>query len=29
MRLLVENYLSAKASHGGAGVDEIRWPYPV
>ena len=29
MRLLVENYLSAKASLGGAGVDEIRWPYPV
>jgi acyl dehydratase len=29
MRLLVENYLSAEASLGGAGVDEIRWPYPV
>jgi acyl dehydratase len=29
MRLLVENYLSAEASLGGAGVDELRWPYPV
>ncbi len=29
MRLLVENYLSAEASLGGAGPDEIRWPYPV
>ena len=29
MRLLVDNYLSAEASLGGAGVDEIRWPYPV
>jgi acyl dehydratase len=29
VRLLVENYLSAEASLGGAGVDEIRWPYPV
>jgi acyl dehydratase len=29
MRLLVENYLSAEASLGGAGVDEIRWPLPV
>jgi acyl dehydratase len=29
MRLLVENYLSAEASLGGAGADEIRWPYPV
>jgi acyl dehydratase len=29
MRLLVENYLSAEASLGGAGVDEIRWPHPV
>jgi acyl dehydratase len=28
MRLLVDNYLSAEASLGGAGVDEIRWPYP-
>ena len=29
MRLLVDNYLSAEASLGGAGVDEIRWPLPV
>lgn len=29
MRLLVENYLPAEASLGGAGADEIRWPYPV
>jgi acyl dehydratase len=29
MRLLVENYLSAEASLGGAGADEIRWPHPV
>jgi acyl dehydratase len=29
MRLLVVNYLSAEASLGGAGADEIRWPYPV
>jgi acyl dehydratase len=29
MRLLVDNYLSAEASLGGAGVDEMRWPYPV
>jgi acyl dehydratase len=29
MRLLVENYLSAESSLGGAGADEIRWPYPV
>ncbi len=29
MRLLVENYLSAEASLGGAGADEVRWPYPV
>ena len=29
MRLLVDNYLSAEASLGGAGADEIRWPYPV
>jgi acyl dehydratase len=27
--LLVENYLAAEASLGGAGADEIRWPYPV
>ena len=29
MRLLVDGYLSAEASLGGAGVDEIRWPDPV
>ncbi len=29
IRLLVENYLSAEASLGGPGADEIRWPYPV
>jgi acyl dehydratase len=29
MRLLVENYLSASASLGSPGLDEIRWPYPV
>jgi acyl dehydratase len=29
MRLLVDRYLSTEASLGGAGVDEIRWPYPV
>ncbi len=29
MRLLVDNYLSAEASLGAAGADEIRWPYPV
>jgi len=29
MRLLVENYLSAEASLGSPGLDEIRWPYPV
>jgi acyl dehydratase len=29
MRLLVENYLSAEASLGGVGADELRWPYPV
>ena len=29
MRLLVEHYLSAEASLGSAGLDEIRWPYPV
>jgi acyl dehydratase len=29
MRLLVDNYLSTEASLGGAGADEIRWPYPV
>ena len=29
MRLLVENYLSEEASLGSAGLDELRWPYPV
>jgi acyl dehydratase len=29
MRLLVENYLSAEASLGSPGLDELRWPYPV
>jgi acyl dehydratase len=29
MRLLVENYFSAASSLGSAGLDEIRWPYPV
>ena len=29
MRLLVERYLSAEGSLGSAGLDEIRWPYPV
>jgi acyl dehydratase len=29
MRLLVENYLSAKSSLGSAGIDELRWPHPV
>ena len=29
MRLLVGNYLSAESSLGSAGLDEIRWPYPV
>ncbi len=29
MRLIVDRYLSAEASLGGAGADEIRWPYPV
>jgi len=29
MRLLVDNYLSAEASLGGPGADEIRWPHPV
>ena len=29
MRLLVENYLSAESSLGSAGLDEVRWPYPV
>jgi len=29
MRLLVDNYLSAEASLGSAGLDELRWPHPV
>jgi acyl dehydratase len=29
MRLLVDNFVSAEASLGSPGVDEIRWPYPV
>jgi acyl dehydratase len=29
MRQLVEHYLSADASLGSPGLDEIRWPYPV
>jgi acyl dehydratase len=29
MRLLVDNYLSTASSLGAAGVDELRWPYPV
>ena len=29
MRLLVEHYLSAEASLGSPGLDEIRWPHPV
>ncbi len=29
MRLLVDNYLSAASGLGSAGLDEIRWPYPV
>jgi len=29
MRLLVENYLTAESSLGSAGLDEVRWPYPV
>jgi acyl dehydratase len=29
MRQLVESYLSAEASLGSPGVDELRWPYPV
>jgi acyl dehydratase len=29
MRQLVERYLSAEASLGGVGADEIRWPHPV
>lgn len=29
MRQLVEHYLSAESSLGAAGIDELRWPYPV
>jgi acyl dehydratase len=29
MRLIVDNYLSAEASLGSAGLDELRWPHPV
>ena len=29
MRQLVEHYLSAEASLGSPGLDEIRWPFPV
>ena len=29
MRQLVEHYVSAEASLGSPGVDELRWPYPV
>ena len=29
MRALAENYLSAAASLGSAGLDELRWPHPV
>src|SRR6202011_71385 len=29
MRLLVNHSLSGEASLGGAGADELRWPYPV
>jgi len=29
MRQLVEHYVSAEASLGSPGLDEIRWPYPV
>ena len=29
MRLLVQNYLAEESSLGSAGLDEIRWPYPV
>ena len=29
MRLLVDRYLSAAASLGSPGLDEIRWPNPV
>jgi acyl dehydratase len=29
MRLIVDNYVSAESSLGSAGLDELRWPYPV
>jgi acyl dehydratase len=29
MRELVDHYLSAEASLGSPGVDELRWPHPV
>jgi acyl dehydratase len=29
MRLVVDNFISAEASLGSAGIDELRWPYPV
>ncbi len=29
MRQLVDHYLSAAASLGSPGVDELRWPHPV
>ena len=29
MRQLVEHYVSAEASLGSPGLDEIRWPFPV
>ena len=29
MRLVVDKFLSAEASLGSAGLDELRWPYPV
>ena len=29
MRQIVENYVSAEASLGSPGIDELRWPHPV
>ncbi len=29
MRLVVDNFMAAEASLGSAGLDELRWPYPV
>ena len=29
MRLIVDNYVAAESSLGAAGLDELRWPYPV